>query len=63
MTKERTESAGLYREVQSLAAYEADKATEKRKNREAEIVARVGEGLYDVKILSTGQVLKSVRLI
>lgn len=63
MTKERTEAAGIYREIQSLAEFEAKEIETRRKNREGEIVARVGEGLYDVKILSTGQILRSVRLI
>jgi hypothetical protein len=63
MSKERTETAGLYSEIQSVASCEAEQLETKRKNREGEIVARVGEGLYDVKILSTGQILRSVRLI
>ncbi|MCK5217720.1 MAG: hypothetical protein KAJ93_08020, partial [Methanosarcinales archaeon] len=63
MTKERTEVAGMYREIQTIAAHEAEQATDKRKSLEAEIVAHISGDIYDVEISSTGQVLKNVRLI
>ncbi len=63
MTKERTEAAGLYREIQAIAEDKVDELEVKRKNREGEVTAVINDTTYDIKIKSTGQVLKNVRLI
>ncbi len=63
MTKERTEAADMYREIQAIAEKEVEDNEANRKSREGEITAVIDDTHYDVKISSTGQILKNVRLV
>ncbi len=63
MTKERTEGASMYREIQTIAESAIDDNEANRKSREGEIITVIDDTHYDVKISSTGQILKNVRMI
>ncbi len=65
MVKSRKVPTNISKEIEIIAKNEVDKLETDRMNRDGEINAVVDadNDIYDVKIVSTGQILKNVKLV